>query len=75
LTRSLNERGVGGRKEELEVLQAAILERDFLIFDEVTPGVDVDALRTIATFLNKHKKGKTYILITHYNRILNTQAG
>jgi Fe-S cluster assembly ATP-binding protein len=30
----------------------------------------VDALRTISKFLHATKKGKTYVLITHYNRIL-----
>jgi len=70
LTRSLNEGASGGEKKKLEVLQAAALERDFIIFDEVDTGVDVDALRTISTYLHKHRKGKTYILITHYNRIL-----
>lgn len=70
LKRSLNEGASGGEKKKLEVLQAAILNKQVQIYDEVDTGVDVDALRTIATFLHKHKKGKTYIIITHYNRIL-----
>ena len=41
-----------------------------MIFDEIDTGVDVDALRAIATFLKKRKKDKTFILITHYNRVL-----
>lgn len=70
LTRSLNENVSGGEKKKLEILQSALLDKKFLIFDEVDTGVDIDALKTIANFLQKHKKGKTYILITHYNRIL-----
>ncbi len=70
LTRSLNEGASGGEKKKLEVLQAAVLDKELLIFDEVDTGVDVDALRTIAQFLDSTKKGKTYIIITHYNRIL-----
>jgi Fe-S cluster assembly ATP-binding protein len=70
LKRSLNEGASGGEKKKLEVLQAAVLNKQVQIYDEVDTGVDVDALRTIATFLHKHKKGKTYIIITHYNRIL-----
>ncbi len=70
LTRSLNEGASGGEKKKLEILQAAVLDKDIMIFDEVDTGVDIDALRTIASFLKKHKKNKTYILITHYNRIL-----
>lgn len=70
LSRSLNEGASGGEKKKLEVLQAAVLDKDFLIFDEVDTGVDVDALKTIATFLEKNKTGKTYVIITHYTRIL-----
>lgn len=70
LYRSLNDGASGGEKKKLEVLQAAVLNPCFLIFDEVDTGVDIDALKIIAKFINSHKKGKTYIVITHYNRIL-----
>ncbi len=70
LYRSLNEGASGGEKKKMEVLQAAVLDKQFLMFDEVDTGVDVDALKTIAQYLNEHKKGKTYLVITHYNRIL-----
>lgn len=70
LRRSLNENASGGEKKKLEVLQAAILDKSVQIFDEVDTGVDVDALKTIGKFLQKNKKNKTYIVITHYNRIL-----
>lgn len=70
MERSFNEGTSGGEKKKLELLQAAILSPKFLIFDEIDTGVDVDALKTIAQFMEKNKKGKTYLLITHYNRIL-----
>lgn len=70
LSRSLNEGASGGEKKKLETLQAAVLDKEVMIFDEVDTGVDVDALRAIAAFLKKHKKEKTYIVITHYNRVL-----
>ncbi len=70
LSRSLNDGASGGERKKLEVLQAAILDKKLVIFDEVDTGVDVDALKTIAKFLHETKKDKTYILITHYNRIL-----
>ena len=70
LSRSLNEGASGGEKKKLEVLQAAVLDKKLLIFDEVDTGVDVDALKTISQFLDKHCENKTYIIITHYNRIL-----
>ena len=71
IERSLNEGASGGEKKKLEMLQAAILNPKLFIFDEIDTGVDVDALRTIAKFMNENKEGKTYIVITHYNRILN----
>ena len=54
----------------MEVLQASVLNRSVAIFDEVDTGVDVDALKTISQYLNRIKKGKTFIFITHYSRIL-----
>ena len=70
LTRSLNDGASGGEKKKMEVLQAVVLDKNFLIFDEVDTGVDVDALRTISEYLENHREGRTYVVITHYNRIL-----
>src|SRR3989338_576136 len=70
LNRPLNEGASGGERKKMEVLQAAVLEKKLVIFDEVDTGVDIDSLKTIAKFLIKYKKDKTYIIITHYNRIL-----
>lgn len=70
LSRPLNEGASGGERKKMEVLQAAVLDKKLLIFDEVDTGVDVDALKSISKFLTKHKQDKTYIVITHYNRIL-----
>lgn len=70
LRRSLNEGLSGGERKKMELLQAAVLDKDLLILDEVDTGVDIDSLKVIAQFLDKNKKDKTYIIITHYNRIL-----
>ena len=70
LYRSLNEGASGGEKKKLEVLQAAVMDPSYVIFDEVDTGVDVDALKIISRFINTNKKNKTHIIITHYNRIL-----
>lgn len=71
LTRSLNDGFSGGEKKKMEVLQAAMLDPVLIFFDEVDTGVDVDALRAISKFLDYLKKqNKTFVLITHYNRIL-----
>ena len=52
------------------MLQAAVLKPKVAIFDEVDTGVDVDALKTISTFMKTFKKNKTIIFITHNSRIL-----
>jgi Fe-S cluster assembly ATP-binding protein len=70
LSRSLNEGASGGEKKKMEVLQAMVLDKSFVVFDEVDTGVDVDALKTISQFLKNHRKNKTFVVITHYNRIL-----
>ncbi len=70
LQRSLNEGASGGERKKMEVLQGAILDRPVQIYDEVDTGVDVDAMKAIGGYLHAHKKGKTIIVITHYNRIL-----
>jgi len=71
LSRSLNEGFSGGEKKKMEMLQAALLDPKLIFFDEIDTGVDVDALKTIAKFINKmRKKDTTFVIITHYNRIL-----
>jgi len=72
LARSLNENFSGGERKKMEVLQAAILNPQYIILDEIDTGVDVDALKIIAKFLKDFitNTDKTLILITHYNRIL-----
>jgi Fe-S cluster assembly ATP-binding protein len=71
LTRSLNDGFSGGEKKKMEVITAALLNPDVLFFDEIDTGVDVDALKAISMFLKEfHTKDKTYVLITHYQRIL-----
>lgn len=72
LSRSLNHNFSGGERKKMEVLQAAILNPQYVILDEIDTGVDVDALKIIANFLKTFitDTTKTLILITHYNRIL-----
>ena len=70
LTRGLNESASGGERKKLEVLQAIALDKKVIIFDEIDTGIDVDSLKIITKVLNKYKNNKTFILITHYNRVL-----
>jgi Fe-S cluster assembly ATP-binding protein len=71
LKRSINDGFSGGERKKLEALQIAILEPTFIMFDEIDTGVDVDALRTITTFLKKRlPKTTTKVFITHSAKLL-----
>lgn len=71
LKRSLNDGFSGGEKKKMEALQAALLSPCFAIFDEIDTGVDVDALKTISKFLQRHlPKDATAVFITHSSRLL-----
>jgi Fe-S cluster assembly ATP-binding protein len=71
--RYLNEGFSGGEKKRNEILQMAVLEPDLAILDETDSGLDIDALRTVATGINEvraDRKELGVVLITHYQRLL-----
>ncbi|WP_405399992.1 Fe-S cluster assembly ATPase SufC [Maribacter sp. Asnod2-G09] len=71
LSRSLNEGFSGGEKKRNEIFQMAMLEPKVGILDETDSGLDIDALRIVASGVNKLKsKDNAVILITHYQRLL-----
>ena len=72
LNRSINQGFSGGEKKRNEILQMALLEPEIAILDETDSGLDIDALRIVASGINKLSKPNTStILITHYQRLLN----
>jgi Fe-S cluster assembly ATP-binding protein len=71
LKRSLYEGFSGGERKKMEVLQVALFQPNVVVFDEIDTGVDVDALKTITKFLDKHlSKDTTRIFITHSHKLL-----
>ena len=71
MSRSVNEGFAGGEKKRNEIFQMAMLEPTFCILDETDSGLDVDALRIVASGFNKLRTEKTSaIVITHYQRLL-----
>jgi Fe-S cluster assembly ATP-binding protein len=73
LSRSLNEGFSGGEKKRNEILQLALLDSDLAILDEIDSGLDIDALKTISNSINtimKNKPNKSFLIITHYQRLL-----
>ena len=69
--RSVNEGFSGGEKKRNEIFQMAMLEPKLAILDETDSGLDIDALRIVATGVNKLKRpDNATIVITHYQRLL-----
>lgn len=72
LERSVNEGFSGGEKKRNEILQMAILEPTLAILDEVDSGLDIDALRIVASGVNRLRTAdNAVLLVTHYQRLLN----
>lgn len=73
---SFSSRGVnvgfsGGEKKRNEIFQMAMLDPKLAILDETDSGLDVDALRVVATGVNNLKReDNAFIVITHYQRLL-----
>jgi Fe-S cluster assembly ATP-binding protein len=62
----------GGEKKRNEILQMAVLEPKLAILDETDSGLDIDALRVVATGIEKLRRpDNATILVTHYQRLLN----
>jgi len=69
--RSVNEGFSGGEKKRNEIFQMAMLEPKLAILDETDSGLDIDALRIVASGVNKLKtKDNAFVVITHYQRLL-----
>jgi Fe-S cluster assembly ATP-binding protein len=72
MNRSVNEGFSGGEKKRNEILQMAVLDPKLAILDETDSGLDIDALRIIASGVNAlRNQDRAMILITHYQRLLN----
>ena len=71
LDRSVHEGFSGGEKKRNEILQMALLEPVVAILDETDSGLDIDALRIVASGVNQLANAdNTTLLITHYQRLL-----
>ena len=72
LSRQLNVGFSGGEKKKNEILQMKILDPNLSILDETDSGLDIDALKVIANGVNSSRnKKKSFLVITHYQRLLN----
>ena len=70
--RPVNDGFSGGEKKRNEILQMITLEPTLSILDETDSGLDIDALKIVAEGVNNYRSpDRSFILITHYQRILN----
>ena len=72
--RAVNDGFSGGEKKRLEMLQMLILKPKVVILDEIDSGLDIDAMKVVATAVHALKESQpdtTLLVITHYQRLLN----
>ena len=71
MSRAVNEGFSGGEKKKNEIFQMAMLEPRLSVLDETDSGLDIDALRIVATGVNRlRSENNATVLITHYQRLL-----
>ena len=71
LKRPVNQGFSGGEKKRNEILQMAVLNPELAILDETDSGLDIDALRIVASGVNKLRSDENaFVVITHYQRLL-----
>ena len=71
LKRNVNVGFSGGEKKRNEVLQMLVLEPKLAILDETDSGLDIDALKVVATGVESLRSPqRAVVLVTHYQRLL-----
>jgi Fe-S cluster assembly ATP-binding protein len=70
--RAVNEGFSGGEKKRNEIFQMAVLEPTLAVLDETDSGLDIDALRIVASGVNRLRgPERAMLVVTHYQRLLN----
>ncbi len=71
LSRAVNQGFSGGEKKRNEILQMTMLEPQLAILDETDSGLDIDAMKIVASGVNSMRSPeRSFILVTHYQRLL-----
>ena len=72
MKRAVNAGFSGGEKKRNEILQMAVLEPRLALLDETDSGLDIDALRIVASGVNALKRpDNAFVVVTHYQRLHN----
>jgi Fe-S cluster assembly ATP-binding protein len=71
LGRGVNEGFSGGERKRNEILQMLVLEPKLALLDETDSGLDIDALKLVASGVNSLRApSRSIVLVTHYQRLL-----
>ncbi len=77
MKRNVNVGFSGGEKKRAEMVQMGILDPGLAVLDETDSGLDIDALKVVGEGINAIMRpkdgggpGKSVLLITHYQRLL-----
>ena len=71
LNRPVNTGFSGGEKKRNEIFQMAVLEPKVAILDETDSGLDIDALKLVASGVNSMRgPDRAMVVVTHYQRLL-----
>lgn len=71
LERYINEGFSGGEKKKNEIAQLLLLDSNLIMLDEIDSGLDFDTTNLIIDIINKQKKDKTIIFISHHIETIN----
>jgi Fe-S cluster assembly ATP-binding protein len=72
LNRPVNTGFSGGEKKRNEIFQMAVLEPRLAVLDETDSGLDIDALKLVASGVNAMRSSeRAMVVVTHYQRLLN----
>ncbi|MDR2823347.1 MAG: Fe-S cluster assembly ATPase SufC [Mycoplasmataceae bacterium] len=65
LSRNVNVGFSGGQKKKSEILQAQLFDPSLILLDEIDSGLDIDATKIIANFINQRRKKSITLVISH----------
>jgi Fe-S cluster assembly ATP-binding protein len=71
MNRAVNEGFSGGEKKRNEIFQMAVCNPKLALMDETDSGLDIDALKVVASGANSLRgPDRAIVLVTHYQRLL-----
>lgn len=70
LTRDVNVNFSGGQKKKNEILQSMLFKPSVLLIDEIDSGLDVDAMKIIAKYINQQRHNSIILVVSHHLEFL-----